>query len=169
MCAAIIHPSAVIDESAVIGDGTRLWHSVRVAEGAVIGRNCSLGQNVLVGNRVCIGDNAIVRNNVTIDDNATLEENVSCGLGALITDGAVTIVCGLTIGRCARVAAGAVVDRDVPAYALMAGAPARRIGWISEHGERLEFLVDDSGSAFCSLTGERYVLEDGVCRKLAES
>lgn len=167
MRAAVVHPSAIVDESAVIGDGTCLWQWVRVAEGAVIGSNCSLGQNVRVGSRVRIGSNVTVRNNVSIDDKATLEENVSCGMGALITDGAVTIVCGLTIGRCALVEAGSVVDRDVPAYAHMAGAPARRIGWVSEHGERLKLPVNGKGEAICSMTGEQYILENGVCRKFS--
>jgi UDP-2-acetamido-3-amino-2,3-dideoxy-glucuronate N-acetyltransferase len=167
MCAAIVHPSAVVDESAVLRNGTRLWQWVRVADGAVIGSNCSLGQKVHVGSRVQTGNNFIVRNNVTIDDKATLEEKVSCGLGAMIVDGALAIVCGLTIGRCALVEAGSVVDRDVPAYTHMAGTPARHIGWVSEHGERLELPVTGEGQAVCSLTGERYILENGVCRRLA--
>lgn len=157
------HPTAVIDEGARIGDGTRIWHWVHVSAQAAIGEGCSLGQNVYVGNDVNIGRNVKIQNNVSVYDAVTLEDDVFCGPSMVFTNvynprsavtrkdeyrrtlvkrGATlgancTIVCGNTVGEYAFVGAGAVINRNVPAYALMVGVPARQIGWMSEFGEQL--------------------------------
>ena len=171
-----IHETAIVDEGAVIGDGTRIWHWVHICGGARIGRNCSFGQNVFVADGVMIGDNVKVQNNVSIYDGVTLEDDVFCGPSMVFTNvynpraaisrrheyrptlvrrGATlgansTIVCGVTIGRYAFVGAGAVVTREVPAFALTMGVPARRVGWMSHYGERL------SGDLICPVSGRHY-------------
>lgn len=186
-----VHPSAIVDEGAQIGDGSRVWHFVHVCGGARIGRNVSLGQNVFVGNRVIIGDNCKIQNNVSVYDNVTLEEGVFCGPSMVFTNvynprslverkseyrdtlvkrGATlgancTIVCGLTVGEFAFVGAGAVVNRDVPPYALMVGVPARQVGWMSEYGERLPLPVEGRGEYTCAHTGARYSLVGNCLRK----
>jgi len=183
-----VHPTSIIDEGAVIGEGTRIWHWVHVCAGAVIGRNCSLGQNVFIGNRVRIGHNVKIQNNVSVYDNVTLEDDVFCGPSMVFTNvlnprsavsrkdeyrnthvgrGATlgancTIVCGNTIGQYAFVAAGAVVTVDVPAFALVVGVPARRVGWMSRFGERLDLPVDGHGQARCQHTGDVYFLRGAV-------
>lgn len=183
-----VHPSAIIDEGAQIGEGSRVWHFVHVCAGARIGRGVSLGQNVFVGNRVVIGDRCKIQNNVSVYDNVTLEDDVFCGPSmvftnvynpraaverkseyrdTLIRQGATlgancTIVCGVTVGRNAFVGAGAVVNRDVPDFALMVGVPARQVGWMSAYGERLDLPLTGDGEAVCPHTGDRYVLRDGL-------
>jgi UDP-2-acetamido-3-amino-2,3-dideoxy-glucuronate N-acetyltransferase len=189
-----IHPSAIVDDGAQLGEGTRVWHFAHVCAGARIGAQCSLGQGVYVGNDVHIGDNVKIQNNVSVYDAVTLEDDVFCGPSMVFTNvynprsavsrkhayrrtlvqrGATlgancTIVCGVTIGHHAFVGAGAVVTEDVPDFALMVGVPARRIGWMSRHGERLELpAVAAAGSeqeAVCPATGERYVLRGKVCQ-----
>lgn len=184
-----IHPTAIVDEGAAVGDGTRIWHWVHVSGKAVIGRGCSLGQNVYVGNRVRIGDNVKIQNNVSVYDNVTLEDDVFCGPSMVFTNvynprsavtrkdeyrdtlikrGATlgancTIVCGVVIGEHAFVGAGTVINRDVPAFALVVGVPGRQIAWMSRFGERLSLPLSGSGEATCPHTGDRYVLRDGVC------
>lgn len=186
------HATAIIDEGARIGAGTRIWHWSHVCAGATVGENCSLGQNVFVGNRVRIGNGCKIQNNVSVYDNVTLEDEVFCGPSMVFTNvynprsgvsrkheyrdtlvqrGATlgansTIICGITIGEYAFVAAGAVVNRNVGPYALMAGVPARQIGWMSRHGERLQLPLDGDGEAECPATGERYRLRAGRCERL---
>lgn len=189
-----IHPSAIVDEGARIGEGSRIWHFVHVCAGARIGRGVSLGQNVFVGNRVTIGDRCKIQNNVSVYDNVTLEEGVFCGPSMVFTNvhnpralverkseyrdtlvrrGATlgancTVVCGVTIGAFAFVGAGAVITRDVPDFALMAGVPARRIGWMSAFGERLDLPLSGSAETVCPHTGDRYRLAgDRVIREEA--
>ena len=158
------HESAIVDEGATIGKGTKIWHFSHVCSGSVIGNACSLGQNVFVGNQVVIGNNCKIQNNVSAYDNVTLEDDVFCGPSMVFTNvynprlavsrkneyrdtlvckGATlgancTIVCGVTIGHYAFIGAGAVINKDVPNYALMVGVPARQIGWMSEYGEQLD-------------------------------
>lgn len=187
------HSSAIVDEGAQIGEGSRVWHFVHVCSGAKIGKGVSLGQNVFVGNKVVIGDHCKVQNNVSVYDNVTLEEGVFCGPSMVFTNvynprslierkdeyrdtlvkrgaslGAnCTIVCGITIGEFAFIGAGAVVNRDVPEYALMVGVPARQIGWMSEHGEQLDLPLDGQGEVICQYTGDRYVLKGGQVKRVA--
>jgi UDP-2-acetamido-3-amino-2,3-dideoxy-glucuronate N-acetyltransferase len=187
------HPSAIVDDGAQIGEGSRVWHFAHVCGGARIGKSVSMGQNVFVGNKVVIGDNCKIQNNVSVYDNVTLEEGVFCGPSMVFTNvynprslierkdqyrdtlvrkGATlgancTIVCGVTIGEFAFVGAGAVVNKDVPAYALMLGVPARQKGWMSEFGEQLDLPLHGDGEAVCADTGARYVLRAGVLSKEA--
>jgi len=190
-----IHPSAIVDEGATLGEGTRVWHWVHVSAGAVVGARCSLGQNVYVGNDVRIGDNVKIQNNVAVYDAVTLEDDVFCGPSMVFTNvhnprsavtrkdeyrrtlvrrGATlgancTIVCGVTIGRHAFIGAGAVVTRDVPDYALMIGVPARQAGWMSRFGERLPLALEGEDEAACPHTGDRYLLQGTELRLLPAS
>jgi len=184
-----IHPSAIVDAGAQLGADTRVWHFSHICAGARIGAACSLGQNVFVGNDVNIGDRVKIQNNVSIYDAVTIEDEVFCGPSMVFTNvynprsgitrkdqyrrtivrrgasiGAnATIVCGVTVGAYAFVGAGAVVNRDVPDFALVAGVPARQIGWISRHGERLPLRLKGSGEARCQHTGDVYLVLNGVC------
>lgn len=186
-----VHETAIIDQGASIGKGTRIWHWVHVCGGATIGQNCSLGQNVFVGNKVVIGNNVKIQNNVSVFDNIVLGNDVFCGPSMVFTnvynprsaisrkneyrttvveDGVTfgancTIICGITIGCSAFIAAGAVVNKDVPPYALMAGVPARQIGWMSEYGEQLDLPLFGTGEALCPTTGTLYRVIDGLVTK----
>ncbi|MBU0521387.1 MULTISPECIES: UDP-2-acetamido-3-amino-2,3-dideoxy-D-glucuronate N-acetyltransferase [Pseudomonas] len=186
------HSSAIIDDGAIIGENSRVWHFVHVCGGARIGRGVSLGQNVFVGNKVVIGDNCKIQNNVSVYDNVTLEEGVFCGPSMVFTNvynprslierkdqyrdtlvqkGATlgancTIVCGVKIGKFAFIGAGAVINRNVPAYALMVGVPARQIGWMSEYGEQLELPLEGGGAVKCMHSGVSYVLAGNVLTKM---
>ncbi len=179
-----IYHTAIIDDGAVLGEGCRVWHFVHICGGARIGSGCSFGQNVFVGNDVTLGNNVRIQNNVSVYDAVVLEDDVFCGPSMVFTNvynpraaverkseyrrtlvkrGATlgancTIVCGVTIGEYAFVGAGAVVNRDVPSYALSVGVPARHVGWMSRHGVRLELPLSGQAEATCPETGERYRL-----------
>ncbi len=184
------HETAVIDEGCEIGNGTKIWHFSHLMSGCKLGENCNLGQNVVVSPEVVLGKNVKVQNNVSIYTGVTCEDDVFLGPSMVFTNvinprsnvnrrgqytetivrqgvsiGAnATIVCGHNIGRFAFIGAGAVVTKEVPAYALVVGNPARQIGWMSEYGHRLEF--DENNMAECPESQERYMLEAGKVRKL---
>lgn len=186
-----VHPSAIVDEGAQIGDGSRVWHFAHVCAGAKIGRNVSLGQNVFVGNTVFIGDNCKIQNNVSVYDNVTLEEGVFCGPSMVFTNvynprslierkseyrntlvkkgvtlGAnCTIVCGVTIGEFAFVGAGAVINKNVKPYALMVGVPAKQIGWMSEFGEQIPLPLTGEERYQCPHTQQTYQLNKNSLEK----
>jgi UDP-2-acetamido-3-amino-2,3-dideoxy-glucuronate N-acetyltransferase len=190
----MIHPSAIVDDGAQLGAGTRVWHFTHVSAGARIGTDCSLGQGVFVGARALIGNRVKIQNNVSVYDAVTLEDDVFCGPGVVFTNvynpraavvrkgeyrptlvrrGATlgancTLVCGVTIGQYAFVAAGAVVHRDVADFALVVGVPARQIGWMSRHGERLDLPLGGDAETTCPGTGERYRLREGHCERVEE-
>lgn len=178
------HESAIVDEGAEIGEGSRIWHFVHVCGGAKIGKGVSLGQNVFVGNNATIGDRCKIQNNVSVYDNVHLEEGVFCGPSMVFTNvynprslierkseyrttvvrrGATlgancTVICGVTIGEFAFVGAGTVVKSDVKSYALVVGVPGKQIGWMSEYGERLELPVSGDARVVCKHTGDLYLL-----------
>lgn len=179
-----VHESSYVDDGAVLGEGTKVWHFSHILKGTTVGRNCSIGQNVMIGPDVTVGDNCKIQNNVALYKGVELEQGVFCGPSCVFTNvlnpraeverkdefrktlvrrGATiganaTIVCGNVLGEYCMIGAGAVVTKPVPAYALMAGVPAKRIGWVSRAGEILgETLV-------CSRTGERYEEKDGALR-----
>lgn len=189
------HSSAVVDEGAQIGDGSRIWHFTHVCAGAQIGNGVSVGQGCFVGNKVTVGDNCKIQNNVSVYDNVHLEEGVFCGPSMVFTNvynprslitrkdeyrdtlvkrGATlgancTVVCGVTVGSHAFVGAGAVVTKNVPDFALVVGVPARQVGWMSAFGEQLDLPLSGDGiQAICSHTGDEYRLEQGqLIRKAA--
>ena len=189
------HPSAIVDEGAKIGDGSRVWHFAHICAGASIGKGVSMGQNVFVGNKVVIGDNCKIQNNVSVYDDVILEEGVFCGPSMVFTNvynprslierkdqyrstlvrkGATlgancTVVCGITVGPFAFVGAGAVINKNVPAYALVVGVPARQIGWMSEFGEQLPLPLEGEGHATCAHTGDIYILEGTTVMKRVKS
>ena len=186
------HDTAVVDDGAQIGDGSNIWHFVHVCSNAKIGKNVSLGQNVYVGNRVLIGDRCKIQNNVSVYDNVFIADDVFCGPSMVFTNvhnprsfiarkdeyrdtrvnkGATlgancTIICGVVIGKYSFVGAGAVVNSNVPPYALVVGVPSRQIGWISEFGEQLDLPLTGSATTRCKHTGQVYQLDNGRLYKL---
>ena len=180
------HETAIVDEDAEIGLGSKIWHWSHICGGAKIGNNVSIGQNVFVGKKVVIGNNCKIQNNVSIYDNIHLEDGVFCGPSMVFTNvynprslierkneykntlikkgstlGAnCTIICGITIGEFSFVGAGAVVNRDIPAFALVVGIPAKQIGWISEYGEKLDLPLSGSAQTICKNTGKKYQLKN---------
>lgn len=187
------HPSAIVDEGAQIGNDSRIWHWVHVCSTAKIGKKCSLGQNVFVGDNVNIGNNVKIQNNVSLYDGVVLEDDVFCGPSMVFTNvynprsaierkdqyrrtlvkqGATlgancTIVCGVTIGRHAFIAAGTVINKDVPDYALVVGVPGKQIGWMSEYGEQLNLPLKGRSQASCPHSGAQYQLQDHQVTKLS--
>jgi UDP-2-acetamido-3-amino-2,3-dideoxy-glucuronate N-acetyltransferase len=183
------HESSYIDDGAVIGDGTKIWHFCHVMPGAVIGARCNLGQNVVVMSGTRLGSNVKVQNNVSIYEGVELEDDVFCGPSCVFTNvtnprshvsrkseyrrtlvrrgtsiGAnATIVCGVTLGEYSFIGAGAVVTSDVPAYALMVGLPARRVGWMCQCGVRLRL---EQGRAACAACGATYQESEGLLRQI---
>ena len=185
-----VHETSIIDDTSLttIGKGTRIWHWCHIVSGAVIGEDCVLGQNCYVGGAARLGDNVRVQNNVSIYDQVILEDDVFCGPSMVFTNvinprshvdrkaeyletrvckgasiGAnATIICGNKIGKYAFIAAGAVVTKNIPDYALVAGVPARQLGWVSRSGQQLQF--DDSYKAVCPETGETYILTDHIVK-----
>lgn len=184
-----IHETAVVDPGATIGEGSRVWHFTHVCSEAIIGAGVSLGQNVFVGNKVTIGNNCKIQNNVSVYDDVVLEEGVFCGPSMVFTNvynpralierkneyrttrvckGATlgancTIVCGVTIGRFAFIGAGAVVNHDVPDFAIVVGVPGRQTGWMSRYGERMSLPLQGSGSYTCPHLGDVYTLAGSTC------
>ena len=182
-----VHPSSYVDEGCTIGAGTKIWHFSHIMSGCQIGPNCNIGQNVVVSPGVVLGSNCKVQNNVSIYTGVRCADDVFLGPSMVFTNvinprsavsrkdeyrdtfigrgasvGAnATIVCGHSLGEYCLIGAGSVVTKDVPAFALMVGNPARRVGWVSRHGEKLHF--DAAGFATCPATGERYQLVDNLC------
>ena len=183
------HETAIIDKGCIIGNGSKIWHFSHLMEGAKIGRNCNIGQNVFIANDVVLGNNVKVQNNVSLYSGVQCEDDVFLGPSMVFTNvknprstivrkdefqetiirkgvtigGNATIVCGISIGKFAFVAAGAVITKNVVDYALMKGVPAKQDGWISEFGEKLEFEND---IATCKATKQQYKLENGNCQKI---
>jgi UDP-2-acetamido-3-amino-2,3-dideoxy-glucuronate N-acetyltransferase len=187
-----VHPTAVIDEDVKIGEGTSIWHFSHIQQGVRIGTNCTIGQNVNLANNVVIGNYCKIQNNVSVYEGVTLEDYVFCGPSmvftnilfprskypqrggefyekTLVKEGAsiganATIICGKTLGRNCMIGAGAVVTKDVPDFALVAGNPGKIIGWISESGSRLEF--DKNGIAICEKSGKKYQFDSGTVKEV---
>ncbi len=188
-----VHPSAIVDEGVNIAAGVKIWHFCHIISNCTIGEGTSIGQNCVVFPKVVLGRNVRVQNNVSIYEGVICEDDVFLGPSMVFTNvynprsaiarkseyrttmvrrgasiGAnATIVCGVELGEFCFIGAGAVVNRNVPAYALVVGNPAKQIGWMSEYGHRLKF--DDAGNATCSESGDAYTIKDGVVSKVAKT
>ena len=188
-----IHFTSIIDEGAIIGKTTKIWHWTHICAEAKIGEQCSIGQNVFIANKVIIGNNVKIQNNVSVYDCVTIEDDVFCGpsmvftnvynprsfivrkseyKSTLIKKGAslganCTIVCGVTIGEFAFIAAGCVVNKDVKPFALIAGVPGKQIGWMSKHGEKLNIKIGEEGEVICVKSKEVYYIKNGECNILS--
>ena len=184
-----VHESSYVDENCVIGKGTKIWHFSHIMKGAALGENCNIGQNVVVSPKVILGNNVRVQNNVSIYEGVICEDDVFLGPSMVLTNvinprsavsrkdeykttlikkgssiGAnATIVCGVTLNDYCFIGAGAVVTKDVPAFALMVGNPARQKGWMSEFGHKLNF--DESGKAICEESNQEYILVQGLVKR----
>lgn len=189
-----VHETAIIDEGAQIGIGTKVWHWVHICSGAKIGSNVTLGQNVFIGNKVTIGNDCKVQNNVSIYDNVRLEDAVFCGpsvvftnvynprslidkkdefLDTIVKKGATlgansTILCGVAIGKFAFIGADSLILKDVPEFALMVGSPARQIGWVGEFGEKLDLPLNGYKEAVCKKSDQKYRLTGSVLTKISK-
>ena len=185
-----VHPSSFIDDGCTIGEGTKIWHFCHVMAGSIIGNNCNLGQNVVVSPKVVLGNNVRVQNNVSIYEGVICEDDVFLGPSMVLTNvinprsaisrkeefkktlikkgasiGAnATIVCGNTIGEYAFIGAGAVVTKDIPAYALIVGNPGKQKGWMSEFGQKLIFNKENK--AICPQSGQEYLLEENLVKRI---
>lgn len=185
------HPTAVIDEGCTIGEGTKIWHFSHIMPNCKLGKNCNIGQNVVVSPQVILGNNVKVQNNVSIYTGVTCDDDVFLGPSMVFTNvinprsavnrkdqyakthvgkgvsiGAnATIVCGHDIGEFAFIGAGAVVTKNVPAYALLVGNPAKQIGWMSEFGHRLNF--DTNGIALCEESKQKYELKNNLVKRVS--
>tara|TARA_B100000902_G_C27298467_1_gene911419 strand:+ start:493 stop:1071 length:579 start_codon:yes stop_codon:yes gene_type:complete len=182
-----VHPSAIVDDGADIGNGTKVWHFSHISSESKIGENNSIGQNVFVANNVRIGNNCKIQNNVSIYDNVFLDDDVFCGpsmvftnvynprsavsrkneyMDTIVKKGATmgancTIVCGVTIGKFAFIGAGALVNKNVKPYSLIVGVPGKQIGWMSEYGEQIPLPIEGDGKYFCEKSNTNYVLTNG--------
>ena len=189
---SFIHKTSYVDEGAVIGEGTKIWHFCHIQSGAAIGSNCSLGQNVNVSNNVTIGNGVKVQNNVSIYEGVTIEDYVFCGPSCVFTNDLTprarypknhnylstiirhdvtlgancTVVCGHEVGHHATIAAGAVVTSNVNPHALMAGVPARQIGWVCECGQVLKEFDENNTLFACPDCCRRYLLSDGLIEEV---
>lgn len=187
-----IHDTSFVDDNVTIGQRTKIWHFSHVLQDCNIGKDCSLGQNVVVGPRVTIGNKVKIQNNVSVYEGVTLEDGVFCGPSCVFTNvnnpraeivrknqykqtlikrgvtlGAnCTIICGVTIGAFAFIGAGAVISKDVPSYALMAGVPAKQIGWMSEYGEKLDLPLTGNVKTICKHTKQQYQLQGKEVTKI---
>lgn len=192
MAEFFVHESSYVDEGCQVGASTKIWHFSHIMSGCKIGENCNIGQNVVISPEVVLGDNCKIQNNVSVYTGVRCEADVFLGPSMVFTNvinpraavsrkdeykptllkrgcsvGAnATIVCGHTLGAYCLIGAGSVVTKDVPDFALMVGNPARRIGWVSRHGEKLTFDAD--GRAICPATGEKYLLKDGAVKVICQ-
>lgn len=184
------HPTAVVDEGCLIGNGVKIWHFSHIMPNCTIGENCNIGQNVVISPEVVLGKNVKIQNNVSIYTGVTCGDDVFLGPSCVFTNvtnprsgvnrrgqydkthvgngasiGAnATIVCGHDIGEFAFIGAGAVVTKNVPAYALLVGNPAKQLGWMSEYGHRLQFNTE--GVAICEESKQEYKLENNLVTRI---